>query len=189
MASNRSALEVTVPAWVLRDVFFFSFSLLGLMVSLLGFVLTLPFPSLPETPRSGPRSWGIEETGSVSMVIVLGGSFSGLILPALRLVKDRLASSEAGLDALGALDLRPFSVLFEFDLDGPSPPLPSPSLVSGVSVFGSFRGSRAWASIFWSNGDAGTGPIDGVVGTLLSATVSRALVPALGPRPEERRLE
>ena len=128
-------------------------------------------------------------TGSVSTVIVLGGSDEALGFPVLRLVKDRFASSEAGLDALGALDLWPFSALLAFDLDGPSPPLPSPSLATDVSGCGSVRWSRGWTAIFWSDGEAGTGPIDGVVGRLLSATVSRALGPAPGPRPKERRPE
>jgi hypothetical protein len=125
-------------------------------------------------------------TVSVSTVMVLGGSVDGFGLVPVKLVKDRRARSDAAREALGARGLFPPSGFTTTVLEEPSSQLPSPSFAAG-SVF--FFWSRFCSSILGQSGDPRTGPIDGVVGTLLSATVSSGLAPVLGPRPGTRKVD
>ena len=113
-----------------RAVFFFSF--FGLIVSLLALVLTLPLPSLP--PRS-PRSWGIDVTGSVSTVMVRGGS--GGLGFGVKLVYDLLAMIGVGFEADGARALFELSLAVGCGLISPSPLASPPSLIVEVSDDGS----------------------------------------------------
>jgi hypothetical protein len=175
-----------VPEWSevgFRVAFFFSF--FGLMVSLLGFVLTLPFPSLADIPRSPTISCGIEITGSVSIVMVRGGSV-GLGLDAVKLVKERLARLIPGCDKLEALNFFPPSPFGMECLVSPSP-LPSLSFVRGASVFS--PPFREVVSIFASGSELGEGPMKGVAGALPSATGSSPPLCVLAPRVGTRSPE
>lgn len=81
------------------------------------------------------------------------------------------------------------SVLVAGAFEDASPALPSPSFAVDESGRDSTFCSSEATSIFCSAGDVTTGSIDGVVGTLFSATVSRVLVPVLGPRADALELE
>jgi hypothetical protein len=165
-----------------KDVAFlvdFFLSFFGRIVSELGFVRTLPFPSLPEAPLSPTSSGGIEVTGSVSTVIVRGGP-AVLGLEVVKLVNDRLAKFEAGrlaVEVNGFFELSALSVLV---LPSPSP-LASPSLLVEAREAVSAVSGRI-PSKLEVVAEVRIGPIDGVVGTLPSSTVSRLLVCALAPR-------
>jgi hypothetical protein len=69
------------------------------MVSLLGLVRMLPLPSRPLRYRSGPRICVLVTTGSVSTVIVRGGS-GGLGFAVVKFVNERLARFDVTFDVL-----------------------------------------------------------------------------------------
>lgn len=114
------------------------------------------------------------------MVMVLGcsGAFG---LAEVRLVNDRLARLEPAFEVLNALDLPSPSALLvvaDFEL------LLSPFFTVDASEADSTR-LKAVSSFFESDEDFAAGAIDGVDGTLPSATGSRPEV-ALTPRPAVR---
>jgi hypothetical protein len=165
---------------------------LGLIVSELGFVLTLPLPSLPDMPRSPPIICGTDSTVSVSTVIVRGGSFVDLVLVPARFVNDLLARFVVAgrvvvVDFASALLLLSESAFASF------PAVILSLLTSSLAVeasAGAEAGAEAEAEAeelifvilrFASAIRSDIGPIEGVLGTLLSATVSRIEFDVLAP--------
>ena len=104
--------------------------------------------------------------------MVLGGS-GGFGFDVVKLVSERFARLVAGRIVLEFGIFLALSVLLVTGLLSPSP-LPSPSFATEFSEAVSAL-AREDTSILESEPGLRTGPIDGEVGTLLSATVSRLL--------------
>lgn len=187
LASKMSALDVTVPAWSdggLRANFFLSF--FGLIVSELGFVLTLPFPSLPDMPRSPPITCGTDSTVSVSTVIVRGGSIVDLVLVPDRFVNDLLAKFVVA--GRGVVEGFESALILPSDSAFISFPAVVLSLLRSSLAVEASAGAEAEAEalifVIWRLASAigsDIGPIDGVLGALFSATVSRMEFDVLAP--------
>lgn len=161
-------------------------SFFALIVSELGFVLTLPFPSLPDKPRSPPMICGIDSTVSVSTVIVRGGSIVDFVLVPERFVNDLFARFVVA--AREAVDS--FASLLALASDSAVASFAAVvlSLIDSSLAIGARAGVEADDSVFVilrfaSAIGSDIGPIEGVLGTLLSATVSSREFDVLAPLP------